>query len=143
MTLQELATKVRKEFTQDTRTATGTFWKRDSNAGDWIYDMCHDVHAGMFPDDYKYEFIVEALDLLADYGDPDDILNDLQPDVCNHELIDWLGSHGERQGYCDEIMQEGTNYQTIMDVIMAGQLREKEEVLGLVRQALEDRLEEG
>ncbi len=143
--LQQLAAEARRNMIQDTRTSNDAkFWKVKDGAPDWIGIMCRDCHGTMFPDDWKYAFVVESLDALEDTDDPDEI--QLEADIYNHELTAWLGSHGHRPGYCDEAAEEFgfevSNGNGIIDLIGLGQLAEKNEVLGSVRQYLEEMVSE-
>ena len=97
----------------------------------------------MAPDDWKYQFVLEAVVALSEADDPDDI--QLEADVYNSELLQWLASHLERAGYVDEAVQEygiGTKDFDLMSCIGLGQLREKEEVLSIVRSYLERKADE-
>lgn len=141
--LQDLATTARKAFVRDRRTDGSEFWRTiEDDRPEWVQDLCHAAHGDMWPDDWRYHFIVEALDALAETADPDDIL--MEPDVYTHELTAWLASRADRYEYCDLAMEEGgIDYtsQGILAALMDGQLREKEEVLALVREQLEAMIE--
>lgn len=73
-----------------------------------VQDLCREAHgdgdsAGpMLPDDWRYEFIEEALEAIAEERDGEDA----EPSIYNHELLAWLSSHGWRPGYCDEAARE-------------------------------------
>lgn len=106
---------------------------------------------GMEVDDYHYRWLAFCLDdyasRLKDYiSKPiddipfddinDSILSDLEPDVYTHELLQWLSSNLNRMGYADEILDEEFQYLTkenrnLSYLLMAGQLREMNEVYGI------------
>ncbi len=150
MTLSKLAEETRKHFKLDKHKADGhDYWKAKDGAPKWIKDLCqkaHDTGGGhlMLPDDFRYEFIVNALDALSEHEDENDALDSLEPDIYNSELHKWLSSHLERAGYVDEAVKEmgGHSDNGIDGDIALGQLHEKREVFFHVKKALEDRLEE-
>ena len=110
----------------------------------WIYEMVYKAHEEMLPDDYKYEYIVETLDALSEGQDPEEGLNDLEADVYDSDLLEWLSSHGERQGFVNEAVEVygHSKEMGIMGDIMMGQKSEKEQVWRIVVEALKERLED-
>jgi hypothetical protein len=111
--------------------------------GEWLTELCRKAHGDMFPDDFRYEMIEDALTYFADESnDADDYgeqCDNLVP-VYNAERLRWLASHLERAGYCDEACEENgiDGSMGIMDRIALGFYAEVSEVFGLVRQALAD-----
>jgi hypothetical protein len=81
MTRQELAESVRKQFTKSTREDQSEYWHRKDNADDWVQEMCMEAHGEMFPDDWRYEMIVDALDILADEEDEDSFSERIDGDI--------------------------------------------------------------
>jgi hypothetical protein len=70
-------------------------------APEWFTELCHHAHGSMMPDDWRYEFIQDALHALQDGADEDGIdLDTLYPYTADR--LDWLASHLDRPGYCDE-----------------------------------------
>jgi hypothetical protein len=134
MNLQEKAAEARKFYRINTRTDGKKYWSSPNEPG-WIHELNYTAHDGMFPDDWKYEFIVKALDAIVDEEDP----NEFEADVYTSELHDWFTSHSERSGYADEALQE-YGLREIDTAIAYGQLREMQEVYDLVKQYLEDLL---
>jgi hypothetical protein len=96
----------------------------------------------MLPDDWRYDFVREALGAIEDASDFDDI--EVEADIYNSELTDWLGSHGHRPGYCDEAVEEGlvSEDASMIDRIQMGQYMEKREVLAAVLLHLREEAEE-
>ena len=144
--LQSLAGKVSAMFTKSTRADGHTeYWhlKNTENAPEWVRDLCHDAHGEMLPDDWKYQFIVEALDALSENEDPGEIC--MEPDIYTGELTAWVSSHLERVGYVDECIDEFgviDKDTPLVSFLSYGQQREKEEVLQSVRASLEAHLQE-
>lgn len=102
-----------------------------------LHDLVEEVHGDRLPDDWTFEFIQEAMTALSEHEDPDDI--QLGPDT---GLLAWLSSALDRPDIVDEVREEfSLGDQPLLELIGAGQLREKEEVLGIVRQQLEEIIE--
>lgn len=143
--LQKLADEVRGHFETFTREGDSTrYWrvKDRKDVPEWITDLCHAAHSDMLPDDHKYEFIVDALDALAENEDPDDI--NLEPDIYNADLLRWVSSHLERSGYVEEAISDASGgvYPGFFESLMLGQAAEKSEVLYSVRSSLEAHIED-
>lgn len=141
MTIQELARKYADSFETATRKDDTNFIRlktEDENIKNLIYD----AHNGMLPDDYKYQFIheaLEALEAIAECSDPDDI--QLESDVYNSDLLKWVSSHLNRSSYVDETVKNW-EYTSFFQVLAGAQYEEKREVLSLVRFSLEKILEQ-
>ncbi len=140
--LQKLAGEVSEMFEQKERDNGDKFQIVKDGSPKWVTEMCHEAHGDMLPDDYKYDFIVEALDALANYEDPDDIDSEIEADPYTHDRYKWLSSNLARSVYVDEAVENmGHSDQGITGEIGMGQYQEKCEVLGIVRRFLEERLE--
>lgn len=103
MTIQEKAAEISKMFVEKTRDDGSKYWSTDSEDVA-IRDMCHDAHGEMLPDDWKYRFIVDALDLIAETDDVDDVT--IEPDVYTADLTAWLASHNGRVYYLTQALEE-------------------------------------
>lgn len=114
-----------------------------SGAPEWFVDLCRTAHADMMPDDWRYEFIQDALTELSEADDWDDV----EPDVDSlypytADRLKWLASHLDRAGYCDEAMEEtGATFTGTGNLIALGMYWELRQVFGLVREFLTDRAE--
>jgi hypothetical protein len=110
-------------------------------APQWFTDLCHHAHADMMPDDWRYEFIQDALGALADGADEDRIdLDGLYPYTADR--LDWLASHLDRPAYCDEAAEDmGGPPAEILALVAWGMDRELREVFDLVRSRLEQNAE--
>src|SRR3989304_8539871 len=71
----------------------------------WVREMVHEAHSDMFPDDYKYKFIHNAINDIAENGldEPH-----IEADPYTHNLMKWASSHGSRIDYCNEAIQDGS-----------------------------------
>ncbi len=94
----------------------------------------------MLPDDYRYEWTVESLDLINDAdedADLDDLAYEIEADTYTHELTRWLGSRPYRYTYVDQRTEmSGHSEQSVIQDLMAGQEEEKREVYTLVLEHL-------
>ncbi len=66
MEIQELADHANSYFIRGKRDSGETFWTLKRRHPVWIKDMIQAAHGDMFPDDYKYEFVVDTLDALEE-----------------------------------------------------------------------------
>ena len=114
------------------------------DAPKWISDMIHDAHSDMFPDDWKYDCIADALSAIAENDDPEDFSSEFADnyvDIYNSERVAWLASHGLRAAYCSDAAAElGTESHDVIELIGLGQYFEASEVYGIVLQDLEKHL---
>lgn len=145
LTIQALAEKYASMFCTKIRKQSGDRYAcvidLYSNEPDYyesdLHKLIKDAHADMLPDDYKFDFIVQALDAIAECSaDLEDI--SIEPDIYNFDLFKWVQSHGERQGYCNEVLAEYGHGICLdfMAIIAQAQQREKEEVLHSVLESL-------
>ena len=107
-------------------------------APQWFTDLCHAAHGGMMPDDWRYEFIQDALSAIEDGADEDRLdLDALYPYTADR--LAWLASHLDRPGYCDEAAAEaGGPPGDILALVAWGMDRELREVFESVRARLEE-----
>ena len=148
MDVQELATETLKHFERFTRgdgdgSDDSPPLYKTNDPPDWVRDLCHDAHGDMFPDDWRYSFIVEALDALEEGNDTEDAYGSIEPDVYSSEITGWLHSRADRYGYVDEATAEGfiDEDADTLQRLMMGQLVEKLEVFHSVLASLEARIE--
>ena len=137
---QELAKLARCAFSLETRDNGSEYWRRNPCAPDWITELCHTAHGDMLPEDYRYQFIVEALDALEEAEDPDEARDGYEYEHRNYQLALWLASHGHRFSYCDDWARDMCSRNTY-DRLAGGHLQERLEVLNLVHGSLEAHLE--
>ena len=142
-TVQELAKLVRCTFSLETRDNGSEYWTHNRCAPDWINELCHTAHGDMLPEDYRYAFIVEALDALEEAEDVDEARGGYEFEHQYYRLADWLRSHAHRWSYCDDAVRELgiSSDATTADQVQLGHLYERLEVLELVRGSLEEQLQ--
>jgi hypothetical protein len=141
-----------KSFTQKTRDNGDKYYTRTDDAPEWVTDMCHHAHDRMLPDDYRYQFIVDALGAMLDHDwdtlDADELDSseiadlELEPDIYTHDLTDWLHSSLDRVGIVNDVAEEFGGFDSIEAHLSIAQLQEKEEVAYLVKRFLVDKMHE-
>ena len=151
-TLATLATEILSEFGWGKRTDGTRYWSRNEfpKNDDWITDLCRDAHGDMFPDDWRYGFIHDALASVQEFDErsADDWLDEMHEavdgcvDVYNSELCRWLGSHAYRSGYVDDATAELGQPGSTMQALMMGQYAERTEVFASVLHSLSERLDD-
>ena len=109
------------------------------SATDDIKDKFRDMIHGtdFMPDDYRFSMTVSLLERMLEYefDTIDDLrefdheIIDSQVDIYNHDLIKWLASHGLRQGYCDDAMENlGFEVSSFSHILQSGQYLEIQEL---------------
>jgi hypothetical protein len=89
ITLQALAREMSLAFETATRTSSGeSFRKLRDGSPEWMTTVCRMAHddARLLPDDWRYAFIEEAVDALAEHENADEALASLEPDVYTSDL---------------------------------------------------------
>jgi len=138
--IQELAREARSWFGYRKRHDGTGYWAVQEDAPKWVKRLVWAAHAKgeILPEDFRHRFIVEALEALAE--DPEE--PNLEPDIYISELLKWLEAHPSyRIGIVNEAVSQ-FGWSGLFEALQAGQLREKEEVLALVRAFLERKIEE-
>lgn len=143
-TIQDAAATMRGFFHTFKRNENDRIlWRTQDDTPEWVTELCHTAHGDMLPDDWRYEFIVDALDAITE-TDRDDTEADqadehLNEYVYTSGLTAWLGSRADRYGYCDEAMAErGTEFTGTIELLQIGIYAEQSEVLYAVKSALAD-----
>lgn len=138
-TVQTLAAELSAQFEQKERNNGVKFWCKKDDAPEELTDLIHKAHGDFMPDDWKYQFIVQALDTIAETEDEDELdAPNMEPDVYTHDLLNWLASNLNRPNYVDEAVEELGHGDSITDDIGYGQMKEKEEVYYSVLESLRD-----
>jgi hypothetical protein len=143
MDTMERATLARSFFETAKRDNGVEYYRTTDDAPEWVSPLlCRAAHGGMLPDDYRYQFIVDALDILSETDDDDEIAERLDGDVNVYYAgqAAWLASHIERFGYCEDAAKEYGMPEpfNLSALLMMGQLAERREVLDAVRAFLAD-----
>ncbi len=101
-----------------------------------LEELIQNAHGDFLPDDFRYETIYSALLAFWDCNSDLDEVN-LEADIYNHDLINWLSSSLKRINYCDGAQLEfGIEKVDVITLISYGQQIEKDEIVALVRESL-------
>jgi len=152
MTIQELASNYLSYFVRLTRDNGDVVWvwNSDNEVPPELKELSLAAHDGMMPEDYKYDFIVDALMLIADSSEDDDLYglaDRIESDVYNSDLINWLSSNLSRAYYVNQYVEEWysptipTKDFDLYSLISGGQLEEKREVFYIVLNSLTELIE--
>lgn len=148
MDLKELAEQALEYFEQHQRAQPlpggdpDIFWTLKTYRPVWLKDLSRAVHddGHFLPDDFKYQTMVDVLNALSEGQEPDDL--NLEADIYNHDLLQWLASHLERAGYVDEAVENyGHSDQGVLGDIRQGQWYEKNEIARIMVDGLKEELE--
>ena len=130
--MEQLAQKYLDQLQTKERDNGDTFLCFKGETPDWVQD----AHDGMLPNDFSYEFISDALGILAEIGEDEDYYErvDQTTDQVNCVLLNWVGSNYSRIGFVDEALADGA--MTLSGALYDGQAKERLEVFQVVRDAL-------
>jgi hypothetical protein len=144
MDIQDLADKLAHSFETAARSDGETFLKLKDGCPDWMQELVRYAHNNMPPDDIRYKMICEACESIADYVDEDAECEFADSvDVYSSDLTNWLASSQYRPAYVDDAVSEmGHAESGIDDHIMQGQYTERLEVYNLVKDALQNALDD-
>jgi hypothetical protein len=143
-TIKNLSEQMSKAFEKRTRINGAEFWTLKDGSPEWMTNVCRAAHddSDMAPDDWRYEFIVGALDAITEYeGDDEDIaeaVNEIEADVYTSRLTGWLHSRVSRIGWMDQAAESFGPFKSIFDHLQMAQNMEKEETFFQVLEALRD-----
>lgn len=113
---------------------------------DWARQVIFTAHDAMMPDDFRYQFIKDAVAAIADHPGRDaarEIIEDDQ-EIWNSTMSQWLSSHMSRWEYVDEILEERAmtrHVPKLFELLQHGMLREKLDTFELTWNALHETLE--
>lgn len=138
MTIQELASHYSKMFIRDTRDDGTEYVKTIDERPEELTELIHKAHGDMMPDDWRYKFIEESLDIIAEQDEDDLDCPELEPDIYTHDLLQWLASRNDRYDYVDQATEEYGHGNSLINDIMLGQIKEKEEVYFSVLSSLRE-----
>lgn len=144
MTIQELARQYADLFVTKKRDNGDTYLCIElDDKNPELMDLIRNAHDGLMPDDYKYQFIHDALEAIALVEVEDDLNNiDLEPDIYNCDLLKWVSSNLTRAAYVDDAIRD-YEYDGLFNALQNGQSYEKNEVLHSVLSSLTSIIENG
>ena len=87
MELQQLAKIGYKNMEWLTRDDGSRIVVKKDGGPNWLADMVYELHDGLFPDDWTYEQIYNALGMLSDGEDPEEAY--FEGDTLTSSLFDW------------------------------------------------------
>jgi len=133
-TIQELAREALGYFVLKERTDGEAFWAVKDDSPPWVRDLCYRAHDNgeILPDDWRYRFIVEALETLSECEDPYGVY--IETYTHSGELLNWFASSLARLQWVQEAVEE-MDWEGGFDLLLAlqaGQLAEKEHVFHIV-----------
>lgn len=139
--IQNLAEVALHWFERRRRHDGNKYWAVKEGAPYWVKDLVRAAHdkGRLLPEDFRYRFIVEALEAIVENPEEPEIL--WEPDIYLRRLLAWLESGSSyRIILVDKVVSE-LGWHGLYEALQAGQLREKEEVLGLVLEFMERKIE--
>ena len=110
-------------------------WATKLDAPEWVKNMVRSAHGDFMPDDYRYNWIYNALDAFQN-DTPDVAIDCLEPEPYYNQRASWLASNVNRAQYVNEIIEMGCESDDVMDMIGYGQLQEMRETYESVHSSI-------
>ena len=111
-------------------------WINTNSENQNVIDLIYATHDNILPDDFKYEKIVETLDLIIDNDLNEENFQDavyelMESSIYTSDLTSWLNSNNTRVYFLTEALQ---NYGCTdgFELLSLAQKMEIEEIAGLV-----------
>ncbi len=141
-TIQTIAKVMLDNLEHKTRT-DGSDYVCNKVSVDWQKDIIHKAHEDKLPNDYTYQFIEDALLVLADSdpGEEEDAIYEIEPAVYTSELTRWLNSRCDRVYYIEEAVKEHGQTDGFQ-ILMTAYGIEQQEVARLVLQGIREYIKE-
>lgn len=140
MNIQQLADKYYQSFELKTRKNGERFYcVKDDCKDDQLTELIRTAHGDMMPDDYKYQYIHDALEAISEQSNDDNDYSP-EPDIYTRDLLKWVSSNLTRTDYCNQAIEElgCTSFDSILTF---GQILERQEVYQSVYQSLTEIVE--
>ena len=142
-TTQDYAKEALTYFERITRSNDSEAYTTKPETPEWLTDLIRTAHGDLMPDDWKYEFIHDALLHFEDNDFDDEDLPeaiDSCVSIYNHELLKWVSSNLNRSSYVDDAVNEwmGDKHFDLYEALAAGQYKEIEEVFHSVGDSLKE-----
>ncbi len=139
--VRELAARYVDQFEPLERTENFSTYKRKDDADPKLQELCRVAHGDMMPDDYVYNYIVDALSLIADssINELKDLDIEIESNIYTFDLLKWLYSNLNRANYVNSYVKEFSIESKDFDlheVIAGGQIEEKREIFNSVLSSL-------
>lgn len=157
-TIYNLANTARAHFEQKERGQGDdkeTIWVKTADAPHWVESLVYTVHQetiGGLPDDYTYEYIVEALEAITEHAHWNDDEYEVRESVMDSnpfegssyyaDVTDWLESNWGRVEYANDALKNYGADLGVMGAAQVGQQLEKEAVFQAVVDFLAETVEE-
>ncbi|MGV2386908.1 MAG UNVERIFIED_CONTAM: hypothetical protein LOD86_16815 [Thermobifida fusca] len=140
--IRQLAGEARSYFEYRKRHDETGYWTLEEGAPEWVRKLAFAAHkeGKILPDDFRYLFVVESLEALAE--DPDEPESLLESEAYTSQLLAWLDAYPSYRMDIVDAAVDQFGWNGLFEALEAGQLMEKKEVLALVRAFLEKKLEE-
>ena len=147
-TIEELARELSRALERTKRTSgehepgLDHYVRLKDGSPHWMTEVCHAAHGDTLPDDWRYEFIEDATDALAESGGDLDAaqeaLDESDHYVYTSQLTGWLHSSNVRLGYVEDASEEFGGDLDTAQALGLGIRVEQRETLRRVYRALED-----
>lgn len=141
-TVQQLAEALDAALETRTRDNGESFVCLKDESPEWMTDVIQETgHACDCPElDTFYEAVQLAASALASSDDPEQAIDEIEPDVYNRDLLTWLSASLDHINLVDEALENGAS--GIMEACQQAQAEQRRQVAQALLEALEEQAEE-
>ncbi len=136
-TVQQLASELADAFETRTRNDGQKFVVLKDGSTKWMTDVCHKAHGDTLPDDTIYGFCERAAYVIADAEEPEEAIDEMEPDPYTHNLTAWLHARADHVYFLTEALEEGTGITDGFQLLMRAQQIQIHEIARTLLAALE------
>lgn len=145
-TIQELAKQCQSYMEQGQRTDKNCphplyYYSKDT-APQWFKDLCYKAHKidDILPNDYIYDYIKEAIDIIANNENPQDVIYEIEPDCMTFDLLQWVSNNLCFMTWADNVLKEGFEPKSLSALLQMAQANHKQAIANNVLISLEEHL---
>lgn len=139
-TIGKEAGKAVKFFELKKRENGKEFYCNKENTPKWIRDMVMEAHDTIAPNDYVYDFIVDALyafRVCETEEQAQERIEEIEPDMYNAELLAWVSNNLYFAEYVNDAVNEyGIKEFDLFKALQYGQQYQKQQIARVVLEAL-------
>jgi hypothetical protein len=117
--------------------------KKEYQDNEELKNLIYKAHDNMMPDDYKYSYVVDALNLISECSEDDiqEEIYNIEADIYTSDLTNWLNSSNSRVYYLTEALEE-YGITDGFQALSIAQQKERQEIANSVFNSLKEIVKE-
>jgi hypothetical protein len=147
-TIKEVAQEMLNHMKTGKRDSSGeSYVYLEISAPEWMRDIAYKAHGNRVPDDYIWQYIQDALEIITEVDDDAseeevrDQFYEIEADIYTSSLTEWLGSNVSNVYYLTEVLEE-MEIKDGFQLLAVAQQKQRQEVAEAVLQGICERINE-